>query len=68
MSGNALDGVRRAHEEKFFKTEQEHEVRRYVAKLKAEGRYDAAMTAANARRSEQSARVRYRRSWRIRYG
>ena len=47
MSGNALDGVRRAHEEKFFKTEQEHEVRRYVAKLKAEGRYDAAMTAAS---------------------
>ena len=54
MSGNALDGVRRAHEEKFFKTEQEHEVRRYVAKLKAEGRYDAAMTAASERAAKRT--------------
>ena len=35
MSGSALDAVRRVHEEKFFKTEQEAEVRRYIARLKA---------------------------------
>ena len=46
MSGSVLDAVRRVHEEKFFKTEQEAEVRRYIARLKAEGRYESAMEAA----------------------
>ena len=49
MSGSALDAVRRVHEEKFFKTEQEAEVRRYIARLKAEGRYESAMEAARRR-------------------
>ena len=45
----ALDAVRRAHEENFFKAEQEADVRRYVARLKAEGRYERAMAEASAR-------------------
>ena len=45
----ALDAVRRAHEEKFFKRAQEDEVRAYVAKLKAEGRYENAMRAVGAK-------------------
>ena len=49
MSGSVLDAVRRVHEEKFFKTEQEAEVRRYIARLKAEGRYESAMEAARRR-------------------
>jgi hypothetical protein len=45
---SALDTVRRAHEEKFFKRAQEDQVRAYVAKLKAEGRYENAMRAVTA--------------------
>lgn len=48
MSG-ALDTVRRAHEEKFFKRAQEDEVRAYVARLRREGRYEAAMREASER-------------------
>lgn len=44
---SALDTVRRVHEEKFFKVEQEREIERYVARLKAEGRYESAMKAAS---------------------
>jgi len=46
---SALDGVRRVHEEKFFKAEQERAVEAYVKRLKAEGRYESAMKAASAR-------------------
>ena len=68
MSGSVLDAVRRVHEEKFFKTEQEAEVRRYIARLKAEGRYESAMEAARRRRRRRaSARARCRKSWRTRF-
>ena len=38
---DAIDAMRKAQEERFFKLEQEKHLMAYIKKLKAEGRYDS---------------------------